>query len=217
MEQATLQFLRDLQSNNNKEWMDANRKRYEAAKQDFEHFVAELIGGLGKIDPALGDLQAKKCIFRLNRDIRFSKDKSPYKTNFGAAFSRGGKNSAAAAYYFHLEPGASFAGGGIWMPEADRLRHIRQEIDYNFDEFKAIVQDKKFKKYFPKIEGDALTRPPKGYDDTNPAIAYLKLKSFTVGAELPDKDLTAPALQQKTLDIYTLMQPFIQFLNRAVE
>jgi len=217
LKQTTLQFLHDLQSNNNKEWMDVNRKSYDAARQDFEQFVADLIGALAQFDPAIGELQAKQCIFRLQRDIRFSKDKSPYKTNFGAAFSRGGRKSTAAGYYFHLEPGGSFAGGGVWMPEADQLRRIRQEIDYNFDEFKAIVEDKKFKAYFPKIDGESLSRPPKGYDDTNPAIHYLKLKSFTVGAKVTDKELTTSGLLQKTMDIYTRMEPFIRFLNRAVE
>lgn len=217
MKQTTLQFLHDLQSNNNKEWMDVNRKSYDAARQDFEQFVADLIGALAQFDPAIGELQAKQCIFRLHRDIRFSKDKSPYKTNFGAAFSRGGRKSTAAGYYFHLEPGGSFAGGGVWMPEADQLRRIRQEIDYNFDEFKAIVEDKKFKAYFPKIDGESLSRPPKGYDDTNPAIHYLKLKSFTVCAKVTDKELTTSGLLQKTMDIYTRMEPFIRFLNRAVE
>lgn len=216
MDKSTLQFLKSLKSNNNKEWMDANKKTYQNAKADFEDFVAQLIPLLGKMDDVLAGLEPKQCIFRLNRDIRFSNDKSPYKTHFGAVFCRGGRKSPDAGYYFHLEPGASFAGGGIWMPDPNHLRSIRQEIDYNFAGFTAVIQEKKFKKFFPKIEGDALVRPPKGYEESNPAIEYLKKKNFTIGTSLPDKDLTSPSLVKTTGDIFETMRPFIDFLNHAV-
>jgi uncharacterized protein (TIGR02453 family) len=216
MDLSTLAFLGNLKSHNSKEWMDANRDRYMLAKQDFENFVTALIKELAKLDPALEGLQAKQCIFRINRDIRFSKDKAPYKANFGAAFSKGGRKSPDAGYYFHLEPGSSFVGGGIWMPGSESVKKIRQEIDYNFDDFDQIVSARKFKELFPKIDGEKLQRPPRGYDESNPAIAYLKLKSFTVGVALPDTELRAPTLLQSTMRIFKTMRPFIDFLNTAV-
>lgn len=215
MDRTTLQFLKGLKAHNDKAWIDANRKSYEAARQDFEAFVSSLIKELGKMDPALEGLQAKQCIFRLNRDIRFSKDKAPYKTHFGAAFSRGGRKGSDAGYYIHLEPGASFAGGGMWMPDAEQLRKIRQEIDYNFADFNRIIHAKRFKDTFSEIDGEQLVRPPKGYDEANPAIEYLKLKSFTVGVPLTDKDIEAANLVKSAIAIFKTMQPFIDFMNTA--
>jgi len=213
----TLRFLRQLKANNNKEWMDANRKQYEEAKADFESFIAALIEGAGGFDPELGTLIPKQCIFRINRDIRFSEDKSPYKTNFGAHFTKGGKKSPFAGYYFHLEPGHSFIGGGAWMPPADMLKNIRQEIDYDFDAFKKIVDGREFKKLFPKIDGEQLKKAPQGYDPGNPAIDYLRYKSFTVGHAVPDEWLSGKNLVKDTLKSFKTMKPFIDFLNRAVQ
>ena len=113
---STLKFLRDLKKNNNKPWFDAHRNQYEDARNDFENFIGAVLEKLGKKDDTIRDLKPKQCMFRINRDIRFSKDKSPYKTNFGASIDRGGKKSIFAGYYLHLEPGKSFVGGGLWMP-----------------------------------------------------------------------------------------------------
>src|ERR1700734_3777017 len=112
---ATIKFLKDLKKNNNKPWFESNRKKYEDAKADFSKFIQGIIEKHAKKDKTLKDLKAKDCMFRINRDVRFSKDKSPYKTNFGASINRGGKKSLFAGYYFHCEPGESFAGGGLWM------------------------------------------------------------------------------------------------------
>lgn len=217
MEQATLQFLKNLKANNNKEWMDTHKTEYQNAKADFEYFVAQLIQSLGKMDDTLANLQPKQCIFRLNRDIRFSNDKSPYKSNFGAAFSRGGKKFPGAGYYFHLEPGGSFIGGGCWMPDAEILKNIRQEIDYNFNGFKKIIAAKKFKDTFGEMNGEKLVRPPKGYDENNPAIEYIKYKSFTVGASISDKEILSGNLLKTAMGVYKTMQPFVFFLNAGVE
>ncbi|KAA5536854.1 DUF2461 domain-containing protein [Taibaiella lutea] len=217
LQKETFQFLEQLKLNNNKEWMDANRKVYEAAKADYESFVTQIIGGLSKMEPLMGELTAKQCIFRLNRDVRFSNDKSPYKSHFGAYFSIGGKKSPHAGYYLHVEPGQSFIGGGCWMPEAAMLKGIRQEIDYDFDAFKAIIQGKSFKKLYPKIDGEQLKKAPQGYDVENPAIEYLKHKSFTVGHSVPDKEFVSKQAVDKVLSSFETMKPFIDFLNRAVE
>lgn len=219
LQDTTLAFLTDLKANNNKAWFDENRGAYEAAKADFIQFVTKLIDGLNKIDPAIAEtpLQAKNCIFRINRDVRFSANKSPYKTNFGAWFNKGGKKLESAGYYVNLEPGHSFIAGGLYMPDAAVLATIRQEIDYNFDEFERLLAQPAFTRYFTGLSReDALQRPPKGYTADNPAIEYLKLKSFTAGHTLSDTGLTKPALTKQVLDVFSGLQPLVQFLNRAV-
>lgn len=217
IEQATLQFLKQLKQNNNKEWMDSHRKAYEAAKQNYEVFVGALLDGLALLEPQFGDMQPKQCVFRINRDVRFSEDKSPYKSNFGAHFTIGGKKSPHAGYYFHLEPGSSFVGGGAWMPPADMLKSIRQEIDYDLAAFEQILNNKEFKKRYSQIDGEQLKKAPQGYDPENPAIRYLRYKSFTVGHKVPDKTLTDKTLIKQVLASFEAMKPFIDFLNRAVE
>ena len=113
LQNPTLQFLKQLKKNNNKQWFDANRKKYESAKNDFTIFLQDVLNDFCKTDTGLIALAAKDCLFRINRDIRFSKDKSPYKTNFGASINTGGKKSFKAGYYLHIEPGQSFVGGGL--------------------------------------------------------------------------------------------------------
>lgn len=136
LQPATLNFLKSLKKNNSKEWFDKNRKAYETAKGDFAGFVQEVINQFSKKEPAVSGMLAKNCMFRINRDVRFSKDKSPYKTNMGAYINPGGKKSILGGYYFHCEPGQAFMGGGLWMPMPPELSKIRQEIDYNFADFK---------------------------------------------------------------------------------
>ncbi|HEV8286530.1 MAG TPA: DUF2461 domain-containing protein [Chitinophagaceae bacterium] len=216
----TLKFLKNLKKNNNKSWFDAHRKEYELAKNDFENFIQSVIDKHCKNDPDLKGLAAKKCTFRIHRDVRFSKDKSPYKTNFGASMDKGGKKSGLAGYYFHLEPGKSFLGGGIWMPQPDALKKVRQEIDYCFDEFKKILTSKRFKTIYGELytgEGVQLSKVPQGFEKDNPAAEYLKFKSWLVMTDVSDKDLTSKNLLTKTVDAFYLMQPFIRFLNRPLE
>lgn len=213
----TLTFLKQLKQNNTKEWMDSHRDIYEVARQNFEEFVAAILDGMSSVEPSFADLKPKHCIFRINRDIRFSKDKSPYKNNFGAAFSKGGKKSPYADYYFHLEPGNSFLAGGLWMPDAARLKGIRQEIDYGLEDFRQIVNNKAFRKIFPNIEGEQLKNAPSGYAIDNPAIEYLRYKSFTVGHSVEDKKITGGDIVKYTLQSYITMKPFLDFLNRSVD
>jgi uncharacterized protein (TIGR02453 family) len=170
------------------------------------------------IDNTLQDIQPKNCVFRINRDVRFSANKDPYKTNFGASFSKGGKKIACAGYYFHLEPGACFIGGGYWMPMADDLNKIRQEIDYNFEEFKKIISEKKFISYFGSLDTkEKLVRPPKGYEKNNPTLEFLKLKNFIVMASIQDSEVLDNHLIKKVISHFQAMKPLIDFLNRAIE
>jgi len=220
LQPATLKFLKDLKKNNNKNWFDAHRKTYEAAKEDFENFIQAVLNKHSKNDPDLKELTAKKCLFRINRDVRFSKDKSPYKTNFGASMDKGGKKSGLAGYYFHLEPGKSFLGGGLWMPQPDSLKKVRQEIDYCFGEFKKIVAAKKFKSLYNELytgEGVQLSKVPQGFEKDNPAASYLKFKSWLVLTDVSDPVLTSTDLFKKTIEGFAVLQPFIKFLNRSLE
>jgi uncharacterized protein (TIGR02453 family) len=221
LQAQTLQFLTDLKENNNKPWFDANRKIYETAKSDFVETVETIIKGIGQFDKSIEEaqLEAKKCIFRINRDVRFSKNKDPYKNNFGAWFNKGGKKVQSAGYYLHIDSSECFLAGGLWMPESDDLKKIRTEIDYNFEEFSNILSEAKFMKIFPKgLDCEAMTvRPPKGYDETNPAIEFLKLKSFTVSRHIESNKTLQPDFTKIILEGFEAMQAYISFLNRAID
>lgn len=220
LQSSTIQFLKNLKKNNNKPWFDGHRTQYEAAKKDVETFIQSVIDQHSKKDPDLTGLTGKGCLFRIHRDVRFSKDKTPYKTNMGASMSKGGKKSVYAGYYFHCEPGNSFVGGGIWMPEAPQTKKIRQEIDYCLEEFSDIVKGKKFKSIYGGLEINddwTLSKVPQGFEKDNPAAEYLKLKSWIATAALKDEVLTSKDLLKKTLTAFETLQPLVAFLNRAME
>lgn len=220
LQSSTIKFLKDLKRNNNKPWFDKNRKVYENAKTDFAGFIQAVIDQHGKNDPSIKNLVAKDCMFRINRDVRFSKDKSPYKTNFGASINKGGKKAwDSAGYYFQVQSGRNFAGGGIWMPEPNELKKIRQEIDYNFTDFKKIVGSKKFKSVYGDLDRSAeflLRRVPKGYEPDNSAAEYLKLKSYVAISFFGNADLTSKDLVKKTVAAFEALQPLIGFINESV-
>jgi uncharacterized protein (TIGR02453 family) len=218
---STVSFLRELKKNNNKPWFDSHREKYLFAKVDYENFIGSILEAVSVFDKDLTELVVKNCTFRINRDIRFSKDKTPYKTNMGASFNRGGKKSIFAGYYFHLEPGGkSFAGGGLWMPAAPELKKLRQEIDYCFPEFTKIMKTPAFKAQYPGLEmnkREMLVNIPKGYDKENPAASFLKLKSFVATRDIPDTLLTNPALKNEVVLAFKALMPLVKFMNRAME
>ncbi len=217
---STIKFLRDVKKNNNKPWFDKNRGVYEAAKADFSNFIQTVIDQHGKKDASIKNLLAKDCLFRINRDIRFTKDKSPYKPNFGASINKGGRKAMhTAGYYFHLEPGQSFMGGGIYMPMPEELKKIRQEIDYNFSSFKKLIGSKRFRLAYGDLDKSSeflLSRVPRGYEPENPAAAYLRLKSYIAMAKVNDIDLTAKDLVKKTVAAFDALQPLIGFINTCL-
>jgi uncharacterized protein (TIGR02453 family) len=220
LQPSTLTYIKKLAKNNNKLWFDLNRNLFEDAKNDFEYLVAQILETLGKIDPDIAPLKAKDCTFRQYRDVRFSKDKTPYKINMGASFDRGGKKSGFAGYYLHLEPGnKSMIGGGLWMPEAAALKKVRQEIDYSFDEFSKIISSPAFNKTYGEIErGEySLSREPKGYEKDNPAIEYLKLKSFVAIRPVDDDEVLSEKYFKNIITNFTALMPLIKFINRALE
>lgn len=188
----TLSFLRALAVNNNREWFAANHHKYEGAKEDFNNYLKQTLTELAKYDVLLKSLEPKDCVFRIYRDIRFSPDKTPYKTNLGAAINAGGKRVETAGAYLHIQPGnKSFFAGGRWMPDKETLRKIRQEIDYNTEEFKAILNDKNFKKYFGTLEDIALKKAPKDYPKDHPEIALLRYTSYIASMPLADSLITS--------------------------
>lgn len=212
-----LPFLKNLGKNNNKTWFDAHKKEYEALRKEWLGFVQECISLFGKIDPETAGLQAKDCIFRINRDVRFSANKDPYKTNFSMVLQKGGKKSQSAGYYLHIEPGKSFVAGGAWQPMPDVLAAIRQEIDYHPKDFAKVVTDKTFVKHFGKLGGEVLQRPPKGYEADNPMIQFIKHKSFIAESAFSDKELSGPAFAKAVVEKFRAMKPMNDFLNRAME
>lgn len=217
---STIKFLKNLKNNNNRPWFEKNRNVYEEAKADFAKFIQAVIDQHGKKDASIKGLVAKDCMFRINRDVRFSKDKSPYKSNFGASINKGGrKGEHTAGYYFQVQPNRNFAGGGIWMPEPNELKKIRQEIDYNFIDFKKIIGSKKFKLVYSDLDRSAeflLRRVPKGYEPENAAAEYLKLKSFVAISFFNDAALTSKDLIKKTVAAFEALQPLIEFINEAL-
>ena len=220
LQTTTIKFLKDLTKNNNKPWFEEHRAAYEAARNDFENFVETILKEYAPKDEDLASLTAKQCLFRINRDVRFAKDKSPYKNNMGASINRGGKKSIFAGYYFHCQPGESFVGGGIWMPMPAETKKIRQEIDYSLEEFKKIVEAKKFKAVYKELERSeeyALQNIPKGYEKDNPAAEYLKLKSWIATRPLTDAELTSKDLNKKVIEAFDTLQPLVEFINRAIE
>lgn len=218
LSQSTLDFLTKLKKNNNKEWFDKNRATYENIKIEFRAFVNELIQQTAKIDPSVKHLEAKDCIFRINRDIRFSNNKAPYKTNIGAYLSPGGKKSFSAGYYIHVEPGNCFIAAGMWMPPAPQLNAIRQEIDYNADEFRKIIGSKSFVKNFKNLsDEDKVKTTPKGYAKDHPEIEFLKLKSFIAVKDIKDKELLSKTAAKNVAEAYGAAFPLNSFLRRACD
>lgn len=190
LHKPTIEFLKKLKKNNNREWFNTNKKLYEDAKYDFEVFVFELIQKIAEFDDSVSGLEPKDCTFRIYKDVRFSKDKLPYKTNMGAFICKGGRKNNAAGYYIHLSPSEYFLAGGLYMPMPDKLLDVRNRIAANYKSFLKIVQDKEFKKYYGELwQGDKLKTAPKGFDKEHPAMEYLKLKSF-IGDHMTNEEKT---------------------------
>jgi uncharacterized protein (TIGR02453 family) len=214
MDKSILTFLSRLRNNNNREWFNDNKEEYLQAKAAFEGFINDLIPHIRSFDPAIDLITAKDCTFRIYRDIRFSKDKNPYKTNMGAYINRGGRRSPFAGYYVHVEPGQSFLAGGIYMPPADVLKKIRQEIVYNYDEFRKIIDNKKFKETFGEMDDpDKLVNPPKGFPTDFPGIEMIKLKSYAVMHHVDDGKVIKDDFIKYSVDVFKTLRPLNNFFN----
>lgn len=219
LQSSTITFLRQLKEHNERPWFEEHKDQYLEAKADFEELIQQILEKYSKTDPDIASLKVKDCVFRIYRDVRFSKNKTPYKTHLAAGINKGGKKVHFPGYYLHVEPGGnSYMGGGIWRPSKDILKKIRQEIDYNYEDFLGIIEKGAFQKTFGALsEDDRLVRPPQGYDPDNPAIDYLKNKSFIAECSLTDKSLTEPDMVKNILALFKKLKLFIDFLERAMD
>ncbi|MBI3501073.1 MAG: DUF2461 domain-containing protein [Bacteroidetes bacterium] len=215
----TMSFLKDLKKNNSRDWFNKNKARYEEANNEFKEFVGKLIREVAKFEKGVANLEPKDCAFRIYRDVRFSKDKSPYKNHFGAHIIAGGKKMEMnrAGYYMHLSPGECFLAGGAHMPPSEWINAIRKEIHYNAKELKKIINHKDFKKYFGKITGEKLSSVPRGYDKTHPEIELLKHKSFLAVHNMKESQVTSKDFLSHAAKVFKAMQPFDKFLNQSMD
>jgi uncharacterized protein (TIGR02453 family) len=215
IKKSTIDFLLNLKKNNDKNWFNLNRLSYTDAKTNFETFVQAVIDETAVFDPILKGLEAKSCTFRINRDIRFSNDKSPYKTNFGAFIVRGGKKNADkfAGYYIHIEPDSSMIAGGAYLPPAPWLSAIREKIDDNPEKLLKIINNREFVKYFGKIDGDKLKTAPKGYPPDHPYIDLLKYKSYLAVNVISDSVVLGKDYFDHVIKVISAMKPLNDFLS----
>lgn len=217
IQKTTLKFLRDLDNHNDRIWFEANRPAYEAARANFIEFTGAILSKIARFEPAMAAIDPKKAVFRIYRDVRFSKNKNPYKTNFGATLGMGPKSGLAAGYYLQIQPGnASFAAAGAYMPEPASLAAMRQEIDYNLPAFERILKAAAFRKHFEGLdEIEVLKTTPKGYAPDNPALPYLRHKSFVVSRSFTDKEVLEHDFLKSVESALKAAHPFISFLNKA--
>jgi len=216
MPDQVFSFLRDLKAHNNREWFQANKNRYEAAKTEVEHLVNQLIPEIARFDPSVQYITAKETLFRIFRDVRFSHNKEPYKTNFGAWITKSGRKGSGPGYYLHLEPGGSFLAGGIYMPPPDLLKSIRELIYGNLEEFEKIFNDKTFRKYFKGLtEEDRIKRPPKDFPADFKGIEWLKYKHYTVLCSFSDEQIIDSRFLTVAVQVYKTMYPLNSFLSKA--
>lgn len=215
IKKSTLDFLTAINCNNNRDWFLENKSLYLKAKENYEAFVQEIIDKIIIFEPIMKGLEAKSCVYRINRDIRFSNDKTPYKSHFGAFIVRGGKKNGDryAGYYFHIEPGKSILAGGAYMPPSPWLASIREKISDYPEEFLKITSAKNFVKYFGSIDGEKLKTAPKGYPKDHPYVELLKYKSYLVVNEVSDKMVLASDFQDHVINVFKAMKPINDYLN----
>lgn len=219
LSQETLQFLEDLKANNNRDWFLENKKRYEIVKKDYHKMVSDFLDTMKPLDPALELLEVKNCTFRINRDIRFSKDKTPYKTHMGVWLSSGSKGQNRAGYYVHIEKGSSFIAGGFYAPESEDLKKVRKEIAFFYEDLEEILAEKNFKKTFgdfDRNERSLLKNPPRGYEKEHPAIELLKLKSFEASQKFDISEVLEKDFVSKMSKRLIVLKPLNEFINRAL-
>ncbi|MBK6997598.1 MAG: DUF2461 domain-containing protein [Lewinellaceae bacterium] len=207
---STLQFLKDLAANNDREWFQANKGRYEAALDNMKAFARAVENALGETD-----LLESATLFRIYRDVRFSKDKSPYKNNFGLGLSRATKR-LRGGYYLQIEPGGSFVGGGFWQPNAEDLKRIRAEFAIDDQPIREIMSDPGFRKYFGTLQGEELKTAPQGFDRNHPALDLLRKKSFVVKRNFTDAEVTGDLFLQEVIQSFRAMRPYFDYMSMVL-
>lgn len=217
LKKDTFTFLETLKQHNNREWFTENKAWYERARTDFERLVSEIIRSLSVFEPEIGHLNPKKCIFRIYRDTRFSTDKTPYKTNFGAVFQSNFREKSSG-YYLHLSPEGCFLSCGFYMPQSEQLKKIRKGIYDDFEMFQEIINEKQFKKEIGDLyrDDDMLQRVPNGFDKNHPAAEYLKLKHFYVMKSVTAEQILNEDFASYATRIYKIMKPLSEFLDDLI-
>jgi uncharacterized protein (TIGR02453 family) len=207
---STLHFLKDLAVNNNREWFQANKSRYEAALANMKQFAQAVENALGETD----HLEPAN-LFRIYRDVRFSKDKSPYKNNFGLGISRATKR-LRGGYYLQIEPGNSFIGGGFWQPNAADLKRIRAEFAMDDQPIREIMAEARFRQYFGTLQGETLKTAPQGFDKDHPALDLLRMKGFVVKRNVTDEEVTSAQFLQEVKLTFQAMRPYFDYMSMVL-
>lgn len=217
----TLVFLEDLKWNNTKKWFDENKAAYEFVKNDLLVLTERLLSKASEFDEniAIAELESRKCITRINRDLRFSKDRTPYKTDFYIVLNKSGKSGVTAFYYLHIEPDNSFVGGGVYNPQPEQLRQIRKGIEANFDEWLQVINNRKFMRTCPNgVQSSGLSsKTPKGFSQDSSASEFIKNKGFFTKENLSDVEMVSGKSFAKAIAHFKVAKPLIDFINKAIE
>ena len=212
-----LKFLKDLEANNSREWFDLNRDRYDATRKQFLVVAERLIHDLRQFDDEVPALNPKDCVFRVSRDVRFSKDKLPFKSNYGCFVARGGKKSGFAGYYLHIQPGECFLSGGIYMPLPEYLQAIRQEIYYHPKNYIDLIENKEFKSTYTLEYANKLKTAPKGYPKDWKYLDLIRNRNYAFGHRIEEQELFAPDFIEKATELFKIIYPLNRYLNKAVD
>lgn len=213
----TLEFLKLLRKNNDRRWFAANRSLYDDAWRNVSDMAAFLIAGIRSFDDTIGPLGPNDCIFRLNRDTRFTPDKTPYKTNFGITIKRDGRRTPGAGYYLHIEPGSCMMSGGIYMPTAKELSAIRDAVAKDPKTMRGFLAEPKLAEEFGHLWGDAVKTAPRGYPKDHPAIDLIRHKHYIVSREISDEEMTDPTFPDSCLESFRLVRDFNRYLNAVMD
>lgn len=211
LSKSTFQFLKDVKANNNRDWFNAHKERYLEELAKVERFADALILEMNKHD-VIETETGKKSLHRIYRDTRFSKEKTPYKTNWSGSLSRATK-LRRGSYYFHIEPGNSFVGGGFWGPEASDLKRIRDEFAYDAAPLRKILKSKSFVSHFGSLHGEQLKTAPRGYEADDPAIDLIRYKQFLLSKKFTDQEVLSDDFVKKVSDTFKAMRPFLDYMT----
>lgn len=211
---STLAFLRELRKNNNRDWFNDHKDRYREEHAKMLDFAETLIARMSTHDQ-LEPMTGKQSLFRIYRDVRFSKDKSPYKVNFAGQLKRATK-WRRGGYYYHIEPGNGFLGGGFWAPNSADLKRIRQELAADAEPVRKILASKEFRHYFGELQGEQLKTAPQGYSVDHPNIDLLRYKQFLLTRPFTDKEMTDPGFLDDVVVTFQAMRPFFDYMSEVL-
>lgn len=214
IQQSTINFIKELKANNNREWFAENKRKFQETNEHFISFADDVLFEMNKID-TIENVSGKKSVFRIYRDVRFSKDKTPYKTHFSGSFKRA-TAALRGGYYFHIEPGNSFIAGGFWAPNPKDLLRIRKEISIDSCDLKEILESEKFKTIFGELIGERVKTAPRGFDKNHPEIELLQLKQFIVSKKISDHELQKENFTNVVVEIFKEMRPFFDYMSSVL-